>query len=73
MKKLSGCLFALSVLLGAAFVWLLVRDYQVFYPYGSAPFYAYVLVRALELLLPAGACILAGALLKKRDGKPSVK
>ena len=68
-KYLSTLFFALSALLTALFAVFLRRDYLVFYPYGSAPFYLYVIERAVECLLPAAACLIAGILLRKKSVK----
>lgn len=65
-KYLTVILFVLSSLLTVAFMGLLLRDYTVVYPYGSAPFYLYVIIRAVEFLLPAVACFTVGLILKKR-------
>ena len=65
-KALSILCFALSVLLIAAFIALLRRDYLVSYPFGSAPFYIYVLERGIEFIIPAAICVFAGVRLMRR-------
>lgn len=60
-------LYVLSALLTALFAVLLRRDYLVFYPYGSSPFYLYVIERTVECLFPAAACLIAGILLRKKS------
>ena len=67
MKKfLSVALLAATVCLVAAFVFFLYRDYVVYYPYGSAPFYVYVLERAVLFLLPAVILLILGVSMRKR-------
>ena len=68
-KCLSILLFVLSAFLMAVFGFLLCKDYFVFYPYGSAPFYIYVIERAAECLLPAVLCLMGGIMLYKRNKK----
>ena len=68
-KCLSILLFVLSAFLMAVFVFLLCKDYFVVYPYGSAPFYIYAIVRAAECLLPAALCLMGGIMLRKGKKK----
>lgn len=65
-KCLSYVAFAVSAMLAAVFLWLLRRDYVETYPFGSAPFYLYVAVRAAETLLPSAVCLWIGFILRKR-------
>lgn len=66
-KYLSTILFVLSALLTVAFAALLLRDYCVVYPYGSAPFYLYIIVRAVEFLLPAAISLTIAIVLKNKN------
>ncbi len=62
----SVLLFAASGIFCVAFALLLWRDAVVSYPFGSAPFYVYVLGRAIGFLIPAALCLLAALWLKKK-------
>lgn len=54
MKKTCYVLlFVLAAVMGVCFAVLCLTDYLHLYPFGSAPFYVYVLMRGLEFLLPA--------------------
>lgn len=61
-------LFIMAAILFIIFGVILWNDYAVHYPYGSAPFYVYVLERVIEILLPAGLCVTFGMLIKKKRG-----
>ena len=72
MKKLpigSLILFIVAALLAVAFAALLIVDCVKYYPYGSAPFYAYVLVRGIEFLLPAAILLIVGLIVRKKAKK----
>lgn len=60
-RAITAILYVIAVLFVISFGFLLWKDYTVHYPYGSAPFYVYVVERAIELLLPSGLCIAAGS------------
>ena len=60
----------LSAFFTVAFTVFLSRDYFRSYAFGSAPFYVYVLVRAIEFLLPAVICLIGGIVIRKRRGRP---
>lgn len=66
MKKLSKILNIISITLLLICVVLLVLDYIYYYPYGSAPFYVYILVRSIEFILPAIICFVISCCLKKK-------
>lgn len=68
-KAISVLLFVLTAALCAAFVLLLRKDYTMYYPYGSSPFYLYVIERGAECLLPAAACLTVGIVLLARGKK----
>ncbi len=60
-------LYAVCVLLFLGFLIRLGADYSYYIgSYSSAPFWVFVLVRALEFLLPCGLCFLAAALWKRK-------
>ena len=60
-RAIAAILYVIAVILVISFGFLLWKDYTVHYSYGSAPFYVYVVERAIELLLPSGLCIAAGS------------
>lgn len=62
---LSILLFLGAAVFAIGFVATLWIDYTVHYPYGSAPFYVYVITRCAELLVPAALCLTAGIALRK--------
>ena len=66
MRKLlkPGVCFVLAALLAAVFAVRLYFDYTRSYPFGSAPFYLYVLERGIEFLIPAAACVASGCILR---------
>lgn len=68
-RVFAALLFILAAVFAAGFGMLLCQDYTVLYPYGSAPFYVYVIARAIELLLPAVLCLAAGFIIKRRAEK----
>ena len=49
------------------------NNYFVRYKMGSAPFYLYVIERAIELLVPAVLCLAAGIIIKRKPEKRSSK
>lgn len=57
-------LFVIAAMLALAFPAILLRDYALIYEFGSAPFYTYIGLRFIELLLPAGVLYLIGKKLK---------
>ena len=66
MKTVSKILKVVSIILVLVFVGLVINDYVNVYPYGSAPFYVYVLVRIIELIIPSTICFVSAKLLDKR-------
>lgn len=69
MKTISKILKIVSIVLILVFVGLLINDYINVYPYGSAPFYVYVLVRVIEFIVPASICFVASELIEKHNRK----
>ena len=57
-------LFVIAAMLAMAFPAILLRDYALIYQFGSAPFYTYIGLRFIELLLPAGLLYLIGNKMK---------
>lgn len=53
MKKIVKLLFGTSILMLILFFVMLAIDYFKVYPYGSAPFYLYVIERSVEFIVPA--------------------
>lgn len=68
LKIAAAVCRALPALLSAGFVVRLCLDYRRLYPYGSAPFWLYVLERGLEFLLPVALLLAAGRRMKKKTG-----
>lgn len=68
MKKdnIYKFLYAICLLLIAGFFIRLGVDYFNYYPYGSAPFYLYVLIRSIEYLIPCVICFIAARITKKK-------
>lgn len=64
-NAMAAILYAIAATLAVSFGLLLWKDYTMRYAYGSAPFYVYVMERAIELLLPSGLCIAAGTAVKR--------
>lgn len=72
MKKEIWCkvLYAISILLAVGFVIRLGVDYFMYDKVAnSAPFYAYVIVRALEFILPSAIVFIVARLLKKKTSQ----
>lgn len=68
--NLPSLLYVLSLLLTVGFlISVAVNGYNYSTTLNSAPFWVFVLVDALTLLLPALVCFAAGLILKKRFGK----
>ncbi len=66
--KLYKWLYGIAVLLIAVFAVMLAVDYHTYVTViGSAPYYAYVLIRAVEFLLPAVLLALAAWLFHQRN------
>lgn len=66
MKKiLPKMLRLISLILVILFAVLLIVDYFKVYPFGSAPFYVYVLVRTIEFLVPSSICFIVSKLFEK--------
>ena len=68
-RVIAEMLYVFAVLFVIGFGILLWKDYTVHYPYGSAPFYLYVIERTIELLVPAVLCLTAGIAIKRRSTK----
>lgn len=68
-RAIAAILYVIGVLFVIGFGILLWKDYTVHYPYGSAPFYLYVIERAIELLVPAVLCVSAGIIIKRKPEK----
>lgn len=64
-KIIAYILFLISLLLVVYCCITLRLDYLNNYEFGSAPFYAYILVRSVEFILPAIICLVAGIIIKK--------
>lgn len=64
-RAIAAILYVIAVILVISFGFQLWKDYTVHYPYGSAPFYVYVMERAIDRLLPSGLCIAAGSAVKQ--------
>ncbi len=56
-----------AALWGCGFVILLIKDYLIHYPYGSAPFCLYILERAVMYLVPAVICLVIGLVIKEKS------
>ena len=68
--ELYRWLFVLAALLAVAFCVMLAVDYHTYVTaFGSAPYYAYVLIRAGEFLLPGAVVLLVAVLLKRKKQK----
>lgn len=63
---ISTLLFVAAAALAVCFGVLLWQDYTVHYQYGSAPFYLYVVERAVEFLIPSIVCIVVGGVIRKK-------
>lgn len=72
-RAIAVILYVIGVLFVIGFGILLWKDYTVHYPYGSAPFYLYVIERAIELLVPAVLCVAVGIIIKRKPEKRSSK
>ena len=68
-RTIAAILFVIAGLFVIGFGLLLWKDYTVHDPYGSAPFYLYVIERVLELLVPAVLCFAAGRIINRRAEK----
>lgn len=67
MKKvIPMILYSIAVLLTIGFAVSLYSDYTVYYPWGSAPFYVYVLGRFAEFMVAAIGCFLLGVVFRKK-------
>lgn len=64
-KTIAKILKIISIILAVCFVVLLIIDYIKVYPFGSAPFYVYILVRAIEFVVPANICYIVSRILNK--------
>ncbi len=72
MKKEIVCkvLYALSVLLLVGFLISLVSDYMQYNTYlNSAPFYIFVLVRAVEFILPGIMVFIVVMVMRRKINK----
>lgn len=65
-NSLRKILLVASILLVLAWIVFLISDYINAYPFGSAPFYVYVLVRSIGFIIPAIICFLISLFIKKR-------
>lgn len=64
------CLYLVSILMICAFIVLVIIDYSNYNPMiTSAPFYVDVLIRAVELILPAIVFACVGYIYKKRTNR----
>lgn len=68
-KFFSILFFVLSGCLTVTFIVLLCSDYINSYPFGSAPFYLYVIERGVMFLIPAAVCLTVGIILLKKNNK----
>ena len=71
MKKsiLRTSVLVAAVILILLFAVMLIKDYVVSYEFGSSPFYLYIIVRAIEFLLPASVLTVIGFLLKEKNNE----
>lgn len=63
---ISTLLFVIAAALVVCFGVFLWQDYTVHYQFGSAPFYLYVVERAVEFLIPSIVCIVVGGVIRKK-------
>lgn len=69
-KKIISYIFFTIALVLILYCYIVLRlDYLNNYIFGSAPFYAYILVRSIEFILPAILCIVIGIVLIKKSKK----
>lgn len=67
-EKLSKLFLGLSLVLIIIFIIWLIGDYLNYDPSSnSAPFYAYILVRSLEFILPSIILFVISIVLRKRE------
>ena len=65
-KIMSYILYGVSIMLVGYFIVVLRLDYLNNYVFGSAPFYVYVIERAIEFILPAIICALVAKKMSKK-------
>ena len=58
--------YGLSLVLLGGFGYAMYYDYTKVYPWGSSPFWIYIVIRGLELLVPAIAFFILGLWLQKK-------
>lgn len=68
-RVFAAFLYVIAIILVVGFGFRLWIDYTVHYPYGSAPFYLYVIERAIDMLIPAVICFAVGIAIKRRTVK----
>lgn len=56
----------LSCGLSIGFIITLINDYKYVYPYGSAPFYLYVLNRVVMFIVPSLLCLFLAKYIKNK-------
>lgn len=68
MKKenIYKFLYLVSILLIIGFIIRLGADYLTYKASSSAPFYAFIIVRSLEFILPSVIIFIIGTILKKK-------
>ena len=69
-EKLSKLFLGLSLVLIIIFIIWLIIDYINYDSFSnSAPFYAYILIRSLEFILPSLILFIISIVLKKKEEK----
>ena len=69
-EKIYKILYGISIFLIIVFVIMLVIDYFYYdIRNNSAPFYAFILVRILEILIPSILVFIIAKIVKKKYGK----
>ena len=66
-EKLPKLLFFISIILIIIFIISIIYDYSNYQLSSSAPFYIFILVRAVEFLFPSLVLIIIGLFLKKKS------
>ena len=69
MKRVFVILwYAAEAMLLALFIYSIYKDYTIYYPYGSSPFYLYIIERFIEFIVPAIVLFIVGKrIIKKKD------
>lgn len=68
-ERIPMFLYFLSAGLVLGFIIRLIADYVCDYPYGSAPFYVYILVRFIEFIVPAILFFIAARIVYKKQNQ----